>query len=51
MISEARHYTLFLKLARKYSDKKEKVDEKWKSLLDFEGDFIKKLGIKETIHG
>ena len=51
MISEAHHYTLFLKLARKYSEKKEKVDEKWKSLLDFEGDFIKKLGIKETIHG
>ena len=25
MISEAHHYTLFLKLARKYSDEKEKV--------------------------
>ena len=51
MISEAHHYTLFLKLARKYSDKKEKVESKWKSLLDFEGDLIKKLGKKELIHG
>ena len=51
MISEAHHYTLFLKLARKYSDKKEQVESKWKSLLDFEGDLIKKLGKKELIHG
>ena len=51
MISEAHHYTLFLKLARKYSDKKEKVDAKWESLLDFEGELIKKLGKKEFIHG
>ena len=51
MISEAHHYTLFLKLARKYSDKKEKMESKWKSLLDFEGDLIKKLGKKELIHG
>ena len=51
MISEAHHYTLFLKLARKYSDKKEKVDAKWNSLLNFEGDLIKKLGKKELIHG
>ena len=46
MISEAHHYTLFLKLARKYSDEKEKVDDKWKSLLEFEAELIKNLGIK-----
>ena len=51
MISEAHHYTLFLKLARKYSDEKEKVDDKWKSLLEFEAELIKKLGNKEFIHG
>ena len=51
MISEAHHYTLFLKLARKYSDEKEKVDDKWKSLLEFESELIKKLGNKEFIHG
>ena len=51
MISEAQHYTLFLKLARKYTDIKEKVDQKWQSLLEFEGKLIKKLGKKESIHG
>lgn len=51
MISEANHYTLFLKLARKYGTSKEKVDQKWQSLLDFEADVIKQLGSKESIHG
>jgi len=51
MISEANHYTLFLKLARKYGTSKEKVDQKWQSLLDFEADVIKQLGDKESIHG
>ena len=51
MISEAHHYTLFLKLARKYSDEKEKVNDKWKSLLEFEAELIKKLGNKKFIHG
>ena len=51
MISEAQHYTLFLKLARKYTDIKEKVDQKWQSLLEFEGELIKDLGEKESIHG
>jgi len=51
MISEAQHYTLFLKLARKYTDIKEKVDQKWQSLLEFEGELIKNLGEKESIHG
>src|SRR5210317_745953 len=51
MINEANHYTLFLKLARKYGTSKEKVDQKWQSLLDFEADVIKQLGSKESIHG
>ena len=51
MISEANHYTLFLKLARKYGDSKEKVNKKWQSLLNFESKLIKKLGSKEYIHG
>ncbi len=51
MISEANHYTLFLKLARKYGPSKETVDQKWQSLLDFEAIVIRKLGDKESIHG
>ena len=31
MISEANHYTLFLKLARKYGPSKETVDQKWRA--------------------
>ena len=50
MISEANHYTMFLKFARKYGDR-EVVDKKWNDLLEFEGKMIKGLGNKETIHG
>ncbi|MBL6661419.1 MAG: tRNA-(ms[2]io[6]A)-hydroxylase [Flavobacteriaceae bacterium] len=51
MISEANHYTLFLRLARKYGPSKETVDQKWQSLLDYEATVIRKLGDKESIHG
>ena len=51
MISEANHYKLFLKLARKYGPSKETVDQKWQSLLDYEATVIRKLGDKESIHG
>ena len=51
MISEANHYTLFLKLARKYGPSKETVYQKWQSLLDYEATVIRKLGDKESIHG
>jgi len=51
MISEANHYTLFLKLARKYGPSKETVDQKWQSLLDYEATVIRKLCDKESIHG
>lgn len=51
MISEAHHYTLFLKLARKYAPKEVNIERKWQSLLDFEADLMKELGSQETIHG
>ena len=51
MVSEANHYTLFLKLARKYGENLEKVNKKWEQLLFFEASLIKKLGKKESIHG
>ncbi|WP_445381859.1 tRNA-(ms[2]io[6]A)-hydroxylase [Robiginitalea sp. IMCC43444] len=50
MISEAGHYTLFLKFARKYGDRKT-VDAKWEELLAYEAEIMKKLGTKETVHG
>ncbi|WP_111682522.1 tRNA-(ms[2]io[6]A)-hydroxylase [Winogradskyella tangerina] len=50
MISEAGHYTMFLKFARQYGERQE-VDEKWKQLLDYEAKIMKDLGKKETIHG
>ena len=50
MVSEASHYTMFLKFARKYGDIQE-VNKKWQDLLDYEAEIMKNLGTKETIHG
>ncbi|MGB2460851.1 MAG: tRNA isopentenyl-2-thiomethyl-A-37 hydroxylase MiaE, partial [Flavobacteriaceae bacterium] len=50
MISEANHYTMFLQFARAYGGR-EQTDQKWKALLDFEGELIKSFGKKETMHG
>lgn len=50
MISEANHYTMFLKFARQYGDKKI-VDTKWQELLEYEAKIMARLGKKETIHG
>ncbi len=50
MVSEAGHYTLFLKFARKYGQR-EAVDAKWKALLEYEATIVSDLGKKETIHG
>lgn len=50
MISEANHYTTFLKFARKYSEKVD-VDKRWQEWLEFEGDLISNYGKKETVHG
>ncbi|MEO9511770.1 MAG: tRNA-(ms[2]io[6]A)-hydroxylase [Flavobacteriaceae bacterium] len=50
MVSEANHYTMFLKFAREYGERKE-VDDKWQQLLEHEAEIMQKLGKKETIHG
>lgn len=51
MISEAHHYTLFLKLARKYGQDEKIVNKKWNLLLEFEAKLMVQLGKKKTIHG
>jgi len=50
MISEAGHYTTFLKFARKYTEKVD-VDKRWAEWLEFEGELITNYGTKETVHG
>ncbi len=50
MISEAGHYTTFLRFARKYSEKVD-VDTRWQEWIDFEGELIINYGKKETVHG
>ena len=50
MISEANHYSSFLGFARQYGERKE-VDQKWKSLLEYEADIMKTLSVTESIHG
>ncbi len=51
MVSEANHYTMFLKFARKYGEHREEVDAKWQALLNYEAELMKNLGTKETMHG
>jgi len=50
MVSEANHYTMFLKFARQYGNR-EIVDQKWHDLLEFEAKVMKELGKSESIHG
>lgn len=50
MISEAGHYTTFLKFARKYGEGID-VEKRWQDFLEFEGELMKKYGKSETIHG
>jgi len=50
MISEANHYTMFLKLARTYGNREE-VDQMWQDLLEYEAEVISKLGTEGLIHG
>jgi tRNA 2-(methylsulfanyl)-N6-isopentenyladenosine37 hydroxylase len=50
MISEAGHYTTFLKFAKKYTERVD-VDKRWKEWLEFEGNLITNYGNKETVHG
>jgi tRNA-(ms[2]io[6]A)-hydroxylase len=50
MISEANHYTTFLKFAREYQDRVI-VDEKWNALLAFEAEMMIERGNVAKIHG
>ena len=50
MVSEASHYTMFLKFARQYGDRDE-VDQKWQDLLVYEADIMKGLSSSGSIHG
>lgn len=51
MISEANHYKIFLKLAHKYADTKEEVNQKWNSLLEHEKNLMRELKNNKSIHG
>ena len=51
MISEAHHYTLFLKFARQYGQNDKEVNQKWEALLEYKAELMSQLGKKETIHG
>lgn len=50
MVSEANHYTLFIRFARKYG-KSVDVDKRWEDFLAYEAKIIKNYGKEETIHG
>jgi len=51
MISEANHYTTFLRFARKYGNDYENVNSRWAEWIEFEAKMVKSYGKKETIHG
>jgi tRNA-(ms[2]io[6]A)-hydroxylase len=50
MISEATHYTTFIRLAKKYANSID-VEKRWKEFLDYEAQVIQNYGKSETIHG
>lgn len=50
MESEAGHYTLFLKFARQYGDRKV-VDQKWQELLVYEAEIMEHFSDGKAIHG
>jgi tRNA 2-(methylsulfanyl)-N6-isopentenyladenosine37 hydroxylase len=50
MVSEATHYAMFIKLARKYGEGID-VDARWQEFLDYEATVIRNYGKYETIHG
>ncbi len=50
MVSEAGHYTTFLKFARQYTEKIN-VDIRWQEWIDFESSIIGNYGKNETVHG
>ena len=50
MASEARHYTMFLKLAKKYGIGVD-VDKRWKEFLEKESEIMVNYGKDKTVHG
>lgn len=50
MISEATHYAMFIRLAKKYAGEID-VDKRWKQYLDYEAQVVQNYGKSETIHG
>ena len=50
MISEATHYAMFIRLAKKYAGDID-VDKRWKQYLDYEAQVVQNYGKSETIHG
>ncbi|PST85282.1 tRNA 2-methylthio-N6-isopentenyl adenosine(37) hydroxylase MiaE [Pedobacter yulinensis] len=50
MASEANHYMLFIKLAKKYADGLD-IDSRWKEWLEFEGTVITRYGKTQSVHG
>lgn len=50
MISEARHYTMFLALARKLCEGLD-IDKRWEEFLVYEGEVISRYGNTEHVHG
>jgi tRNA-(ms[2]io[6]A)-hydroxylase len=50
MMSEATHYTMFIRMARKYTVTID-VESRWKSFLEYEAQVVQNYGKKETIHG
>ncbi|HEY8930284.1 MAG TPA: tRNA-(ms[2]io[6]A)-hydroxylase [Mucilaginibacter sp.] len=50
MISEATHYAMFIKLAKKYAGNID-VDRRWAQFLAYEAEVVKNYGKAETIHG
>lgn len=50
MISEATHYSMFIRLAKKYAGEID-VDARWKQFLEYEAQVIQNYGKGETIHG
>jgi len=50
MVSEATHYSMFIRLAKKYTTTID-VDSRWKTFLEYEAQVVQHYGKIETIHG
>jgi tRNA-(ms[2]io[6]A)-hydroxylase len=50
MVSEAIHYTTFIKFAKKYAGRID-VDKRWQDFLDYEASVIQNYGKTGAIHG